>query len=346
MSRYLTTELYMATNFDYKYGTAPGADPHFHLTCNDILPRYDVSISPSTGKFCPCQDEVKRLRYLLYTTPNANDLFGVSSDMGASWTLKGDFLSWGKAAAISSTGQYQIVCGYPGNIYISSDYGATWASKTPSLNYIGAEISSTGQYMSVVPDNGYVYTSSDYGVNWINRGLPSIYYTGIAMSQTGAYQTAVSNGYIYVSTNYGVSWTQKNISASYAAVSMSYSGQYQTVSTGTTAVYTSSDYGATWVQRLSIGAVSIAQSASGQYVYFVNNQNNSVYLSTDFGAMWIAGDTFSQNTSICCSATGKRIFLTGYTILSGFGIYEYDNFGATWIGKISSGSKVVVVTNR
>jgi len=58
MANNLVTELYLASNFTPRSGITPGSDDHEILNCNEILPRYYVTISPSTGNYCPKQSEL------------------------------------------------------------------------------------------------------------------------------------------------------------------------------------------------------------------------------------------------------------------------------------------------
>ncbi|HET6558059.1 MAG TPA: hypothetical protein VFG54_12140 [Prolixibacteraceae bacterium] len=58
MAHNLVTENYLRLNFTPKSGITPGTDDHEILNCNEILARYNVTISPSTGNYCPKQSEL------------------------------------------------------------------------------------------------------------------------------------------------------------------------------------------------------------------------------------------------------------------------------------------------
>jgi len=58
MANNLVTEAYLAANFSPKSGIIIGSDDHVILNCTEILARYNVTISPSTGNFCPKQSEL------------------------------------------------------------------------------------------------------------------------------------------------------------------------------------------------------------------------------------------------------------------------------------------------
>jgi hypothetical protein len=80
---------------------------------------------------------------------------------------------------MSSNGQYQTAVVYQGNIWTSSDYGATWIEQTglgaPTANQIwkSVSVSSTGKYQtSVVTGVGNIWTSSNYGITNPNVFVP------------------------------------------------------------------------------------------------------------------------------------------------------------------------------
>jgi hypothetical protein len=65
-------------------------------------------------------------------------------------------------AWLSADGRYQTACEYPGYIYVSSDFGATWGAKGDSHRYRGVAMSADGAYQTVTTskDHDRLYTSS------------------------------------------------------------------------------------------------------------------------------------------------------------------------------------------
>ena len=100
-----------------------------------------------------------------------------SSDFLATFVQYRDDPSNGdwRHAAMSYTGKYCIVRRGTGIIFMSTDFGVTWAQvyddSAGGSNCRGAEVSYDGKYMAI----GTAY-SSDYGATWINisRGTQGI----------------------------------------------------------------------------------------------------------------------------------------------------------------------------
>lgn len=181
----------------------------------------------------------------------------LSKDYGVNWykgmfsetdyhihsTLKADYF----AAAISATGQYQmIVSGRSGNadgvVYHSSDYGATFdPAKLPAAvrylpqHYVSVDNSDSGKI--VVVSNtliaGGLFVSYDYGANFGQiTAAPNV--TGLVGTQISgnattmaAYSLSGGPGYIYMSYDYGVHWNQSTAPAgAWIDLAMSQNGQF------------------------------------------------------------------------------------------------------------------------
>jgi hypothetical protein len=108
--------------------------------------------------------------------------------------------------AISASGQYQtaIVSGGT-DIYVSSDYGVTWASEltTTAQLWKSLAMSATGQYqMALIASSSTVYVSKDYGQTWqtATTAMGALTFDAVAISASGQYTAcAVSSGYIWLS---------------------------------------------------------------------------------------------------------------------------------------------------
>jgi hypothetical protein len=171
---------------------------------------------------------------------------------------------------MSSDGKYQTAVVNSGQIYGSSNYGATWASLDGnSRYYYSVAMSSDGKYQTAVVFGGQIYGSSNYGVTWSSLDSNSRNYHSVAMSSDGKYQTAVVwGGQIYGSSNYGTSWTSLDSnSINYWSIAMSSDGKYQTAVVNGGQIYGSSNYGVTWssLDSNSRGYYSVAMSSDGKY---------------------------------------------------------------------------------
>ncbi len=123
-----------------------------------------------------------------------------------------------------NNGKYQTAVVNNGQIYVSSDYGATWTAKDSVRNWRGVSVSADGKYQTAVVNNGQIYVSSDYGATWTAKDSVRNW-RGVSVSADGKYQTAVvNNGQIYVSSDYGATWTAKDSVRNWSGVSVSGGG--------------------------------------------------------------------------------------------------------------------------
>ena len=248
--------------------------------------------------------------------------------------------------SVSSTGQYRSAVVEGGYIWTSSDYGATWTSRTapgtPSWVYIS--LSSTGQYQSAMATNGYIWTSSDYGVTWTSRTtVGSRNWYSISISSTGQYQSAVVNGgYIWTSSDYGVSWGSRTApgSLNWISISLSSTGQYQSASIyGSGYIWTSSDYGVTWTSRTGPGSLSwrsIAVSSTGQYQSAVVANGGNIWNSSDYGITWTVRSSPGTPNWVCISLSSTGQYQTA--VAYGGYIWTSNDYGISWTSRPEPGS--------
>jgi len=216
-------------------------------TTNTILPLFpwqSCNIS-STGQYQICVSA--GMTNWGTEAGNINGNVYLSSDFGKVWTtapgfpstlVNGSTISIGNwsGSALSSTGQYQLVCDYSANptitgnpnsgyLYLSSNYGATW---TPilSTNGIGnwqqVSISATGQYQfacsntkTAAPSNG-LYISTNYGVTWT-----CVFYDNQNSNPGGFYSVATSSsGEFYIAGSVNNKLFINNITSSAVALNV------------------------------------------------------------------------------------------------------------------------------
>jgi hypothetical protein len=269
-----------------------------------------------------------------------------SNDYGKSWTLSNtpQTIDWNPPSnifwynvATNTTGQYIIGAGidsYQNNyLYVSNDYGNTWAPPTTilptTIQWSQFVFSSSGQYMYAVGlDNvdNYLYVSTNYGVIWSQvPAIPTIIeLTNIVTSASGQYTFAIGKygtaNYVYVSQNYGTLWFQSTIPltiVSWNNIVISSSGQTIYVTGkdggGNNYLYVSNNYGNTWFQAnipTTIYLSQIVTNDSGQYV-FVSGQDMDSYASAP-------ESNFRLLTSSVINSQSNYIFYS-------------ENYGTTWI---------------
>jgi hypothetical protein len=255
----------------------------------------------------------------------------VSSNGGTSFTSKSTNAS-NDCLAMSSTGQYQYTGGWAGNVYSSSDYGATWTARTTpgSMSKHALACSADGQFVAVGNvSSGFLWTSSNAGVNWTQRtnaGQRDWY--GLNISDDGTKLAAAAyNGQIYTSTDSGANWTARASTKYWLKLTGNSDGSKliamgdNTSNSGLTEVWTSSDSGVNWTQRSpgniqdQYGQHSYGMTrtdASGNHYFLVPNQ--FIKISTDNGLNWTNIDqTFDfekQFDNVAVSGNGQVGFAT------------------------------------
>ncbi len=87
-------------------------------------------------------------------------------------------------------------------VFVSSDFGATWAAtlQSPFTQWRGVACSGNGMYVAAYTNNtngvAPLYISSDYGATFVAAASPSsgvLVYADVVLSSSGQYLTAVGN---------------------------------------------------------------------------------------------------------------------------------------------------------
>ena len=204
--------------------------------------------------------------------------------------------------AVSSTGQYMVISGSPGN-YSSSNYGINWTGSTGAYGSGRAYISGSGQYSFNLGwiGSASLAVSSTYGTSFYSVspvvGSPSDNYGGI--SYTGQYMV-YQGAY---SSNYGVNWTAIS-NMVYPCISAN--GQYVLTISATNGSVKLANFpyyanGQNYITK-SWSLISgnglpasttyqyMQYSYTGQYVLIATN-NQGPLLSTNYGNSWLSTST-------------------------------------------------------
>ncbi len=145
-----------------------------------------------------------------------------STDNGTSWIPASTDLRSLDVIAFAVDSANFYAANYDGNVYRSTDSGASWNKTSGRLPILGSGI--TGGYALAAsgtnlfaatdgvpqPDQNGIWLSTDEGSTWtlVNSSLsdnPDEYFTALAAS--GPYLFAGSNLGVFLSTDSGVSWT-------------------------------------------------------------------------------------------------------------------------------------------
>ena len=191
--------------------------------------------------------------------------------------------STNNAIAMSASGQYCVFAytasSTTGGIYLSSNYGVTWALVSgTNFPWTSVSISSSGQYITACCNGtlNNIYISSNWGSSFVlpTTSLSAITnWVSVKVSASAQWQVACANTAIYYSSNYGVTWTAvgANITlpaGTWGAVAISPNGRYMTVTNNaaTSYIFTNSNYGVgAWTQGSGTFEVGyfLAMSATG-----------------------------------------------------------------------------------
>jgi hypothetical protein len=211
-----------------------------------------------------------------------------------------------------------------GQIYTSSDYGATWKAQNSGIQAWQSIASSADGTKLVavsagsdgfINNGGLIYTSTDSGVTWIlNTNLAdndrawNYEWSSVASSSDGTKVIAAALinmvagtplwGAIYTSTNCGIDWTENDLSTNqnlieWSSVASSADGAklvaaaYGSYIGGGGPIYTSTNAGASWTEcnTPDFGCISVASSADGAKLVAIAD-NGPIYTSSDSGTTW------------------------------------------------------------
>ena len=259
------------------------------------------------------------------------------------------------SSAISDDGKYLAFPSGP-NVYVSSDYGATWQARNVGNLPQGTALyfvvmSRDGKFIAAIPNYGHIYTSKDYGLTWQVRSsgdiAASLLWKAIAMSDNGQYLVAgVYPGNMYTSNDFGETWENRSSGViagarNWQSIAMSSDGAFVAAVVKGGRVYTSENYGVTWKDN-SVAPIdsalvweSIAISSDGKSIAAVTS-GGKVYTSKNSGGVWedksSRGIPATANlSSVAMTSDGKMLAV----VHLGGHIYVSSDFGDTWEDKSS-----------
>lgn len=287
---------------------------------------------------------------------NGDGYISVSSNYGASWTIKNGYTirPWA-AVAMSANGQYQTaVAGYNGSGYIarSTDSGGSWAEVTaPGLRSWNAVAVSatTGQYQIATAGWGYIYTSNDWGGSWTARltDTTNRYWTSVAVSPDGATMYACQGyegyGYpaLYVSFNNGSTWSPVNGLPFNRAGRISMSADKNTIVIS--GLYPGENYYNHFLSTNALGTISAipffdsntsrgdALVSSTGIIFVVQSTGAPDYISTGYlsynsGTSWI--NAGRMGLSVPYNATGGAYNIGAGGLIAGSSDFSYMMYPA------------------
>jgi hypothetical protein len=316
-----------------------------YIVTNNTTPvTLTLPLSPSVGDVYKVA-AVGAGGWIIAQNTNQTILSGnLSGSIGQTWNAGGSSVANWSAVASSSDGTKLAAAINNGNIYISTNAGASWVQQAASVgNVYWSSIASSADGSKLVAavgytifstgQTGYIYTNS--GATWAHTGS-SGNWSGVASSADGTKLVATdhNNNLIAVSSNGGVSWTTTSFSSIlWTSVASSADGTKLVAAAEGGQIYTSTNAGSSWQPRMgsvSTNWTALASSSDGTRLA-VTGKAGQICISTDSGVTWIPQYTISgQPTAVVSSADGSRLVVTaGGSGNSGF-IYASSDFGSTW----------------
>jgi hypothetical protein len=267
--------------------------------------------------------------YMVITMDSPDGLVWISSNEGVSWSsVSSSTLPAGcyNNAVIDASGQYITLmkCGTK-TLYQSSNFGATWGTTAPSLQWSSVATCPSGQYAIATSSYNsgtmsHVWISSANGYFWslaLTASASNVSYNAVAISQNGQVMMAgATNGWIKYSTNYGVTWssaaTNGGAWASYSvtSITMAVSGQPAYATVPGVGIFKSLNFGATWTLSYSsslnwaaigtggapgLSVIAAATTSGGLSTGYVVTTANG-------GTSWTVSTSLLSGTSVSISA--------------------------------------------
>ncbi len=268
----------------------------------------------------------------------------LSGSIGQNWNAGGSSAANWSTVASSADGTKLAAAINSGNIYISTNAGASWVQQAASVgNVYWSSIASSADGSKLVAavgytiystgQTGYIYTNS--GATWAHTGS-SGNWSGVASSADGTKLVATdhNNNLIAVSSNGGVSWTTTSFSSIlWTSVASSADGTKLVAVASSGQIYTSTNSGSSWTQQVSgsVNWTAVASSSDGTRLVATGN-SGQIYVSVNSGVTWIAQSSPVTGvlTSVASSADGSRLAVASGGSGATGNIYISSDFGSTW----------------
>ena len=253
--------------------------------------------------------------------------------VGGAWTARDSTRNW-RCVASSADGTKLVAGVDGGQLYTSTDSGATWTARESIQGWYCVASSADGTKLVAGANNGRIYASTSSGASWTPYDSARQWY-GVASSADGVKLVAVVNGgQIYTSTTSGTSWSPHESGRSWSAVASSSDGTRLVAVVSGGQIYTSADSGSTWIARETIRSWSaVACSSDGARLVAAVN-NGQLYTSSNSGTNWQAHDSARLWSSLASSADGASLVAAVNDSIAGQLFLSTDS-GVTWSARES-----------
>jgi hypothetical protein len=292
--------------------------------------------------------------YMLVTDSAQAGLIYLSTNGGKSWSPQYSMgrAAWGRPA-MSSTGQYMAVSATGTKIWVSNNYGATWAERDEARAWKSVSISADGHTILATTDGlNNIFSSANYGGTWETiTATASNWRYAVPSGDGSKIAVCMNSDGLYLSTNGGASATRMKSFAAYsvnenscAGVGMSNNGTTIVVLLGSYGhMLISTNSGSTWteVTRFAgIGLSNLSVSSDGTRISAVDASSGYLYVSTDSGRSWQKITDRVMNSSAFTSAGTLVALPKSVNILQGkslTGICTNDTTSLSTSNRINDG---------
>lgn len=242
----------------------------------------------------------------------------------------------GDIVAMANAGSY-LVCGaVDGDIFTSSDNGATWIRKGKVPGSFLTKLAA-GSGILFATGSGGMHRSTDNGLTWTLQLNPFAYRVFAHGTQVLA---TTSNGLFY-STNSGGTWSNITGNLPRVAIAAIIHGSSMFVGMQDSAVYRSTNNGASWFRAWTDATrrnINILAS-DGAKLYAAYSNEARLFSSTDNGTSWISSDIIVTSTmneyvnDLVVTPSGifmPTIYQTSFSFPWIAGMYVSTNAGVSW----------------
>lgn len=185
-----------------------------------------------------------------------------------------------------------------GEIFSSTDLGATWAplSTIPVSDAVALAAGLTTSDLTLVTESGSVYSSADAGVSWSGTGTVAVSdAVDLRLRPDGSHVLLTRTGGVYESTDSGVSWDPVSVLQAVNCVSLEFRAAATFLAlTETGEVYRSTDDASSWTPVGTMPVPDATKIRSYGASIYVMTGTGDVRASTDEGTSWTAVGTLSQ----------------------------------------------------
>ena len=225
---------------------------------------------------------------------------------------------------------------HPSNTIVSTNYGQTWiVTAISASNWASMASSINGQNQVACINGGSIWYSSSSGSVWLPSSASLLAWSSIALSGSGQYAAAcVNDGAIWYSSNYGQTWTQSNSgSFAWSCIIMSIGGEYQFAghSTSSGGIMISTNYGQTWVliTGTTFGTIHTICCSASGKYVYVGS-STGIYYSVNYGISWVVALFTTTQTWSSMECTASGQYLIATDSATSGSVYISTNYGQTW----------------